>query len=206
MDENEDGCCSLGPAALAERAREWNSIDGSLIGRQRTATGALLRYRLEPGVADALLELLEAERECCPDLSFTATVALSVDAPDRLRPWVADTFAPSGATGSPDPAPVGDEIVDAVRDHYAAAARRIATGTGACTASCEAHEAGIGKGVYDADALEGVADEVSSSSIGCANPVAVAQLGQGETVLELGSGGGLDVLLAARRVGPTGKV
>jgi arsenite methyltransferase len=58
---------------------------------------------------------------------------------------------------------------------------------------------------YDADDLDGLPSEAVAASIGCANPVTVADLHPGDVVLDLGSGGGIDVLLSAQRVGPTGK-
>jgi arsenite methyltransferase len=96
-----------------------------------------------------------------------------------------------------------------VRDHYAEAARSFAAATGCgCTSEgcCGGEtESSSGQGSYageDTALPEGVA----ATSLGCGNPVAVAELRTGETVLDLGSGGGLDVLLSARRVGPTGLV
>ena len=61
---------------LVERAAAWRSLRHALIESKPTPTGAVLRYRLEPGMAEALLELLEAERQCCPSLSLEATVHL----------------------------------------------------------------------------------------------------------------------------------
>jgi arsenite methyltransferase len=63
----------------------------------------------------------------------------------------------------------------------------------------------FGSGLYDTAELSDVPAEAVAGSIGCANPVALAELAVGEVVLDLGSGGGIDVLLSARRVGPTGK-
>ena len=63
----------------------------------------------------------------------------------------------------------------------------------------------IGLELYDAATREGLPDAALLASLGCGNPVAVAELREGETVLDLGSGGGIDVLLSARRVGPTGR-
>ena len=94
-------------------------------------------------------------------------------------------------------------IDDAVREHYAEAARRAAACCGPVVSGSEA--AVFGAGRYDPADLEGLPAEVGALSIGCANPVAVADLAPGEVVLDLGSGGGIDVLLSAKRVGPTGK-
>jgi len=92
-----------------------------------------------------------------------------------------------------------------VRAHYAAAATAVSDGTGCCATDC-AEEAAFGSGQYaDADRALLPVDAVAAS-LGCGNPLAVADLREGETVLDLGSGGGIDVLLSARRVGPTGKV
>jgi len=96
-----------------------------------------------------------------------------------------------------DPVPAS-----ALVDHYAAAARRAATA--ADTGDCATDECGIGAGHYDPTELARLPVAAVAGSIGCANPVALADLHPGETVLDLGSGGGIDVLLSARRVGPTG--
>jgi len=91
-----------------------------------------------------------------------------------------------------------------VRAHYAAAAAAVSDGTGCCTTDCT-DQAVFGAGRYpDADRELLPADAVAAS-LGCGNPLAVADLCEGETVLDLGSGGGIDVLLSARRVGPNGK-
>ena len=90
-------------------------------------------------------------------------------------------------------------IEAAVRDHYATAAIRAGDGGTAC---CDAEADLFGAGLYDT--LEGLPDAAALASIGCGNPTAVAELRLGDVVLDLGSGGGIDVLLSARRVGPTG--
>ena len=64
---------------------------------------------------------------------------------------------------------------------------------------------GFGSGLYSAEDRDALPDAAQLASLGCGNPTAVAELHEGETVLDLGSGGGIDVLLSARRVGPTGK-
>ena len=96
-----------------------------------------------------------------------------------------------------------EEIRRAVRERYAAAARRFgATGESCCAAP------GPGARVpkfYDRDQLREVPEAAALASMGCGNPLAVAELKPGEVVLDLGSGGGVDVLLSAKRVGPTGK-
>ena len=96
-----------------------------------------------------------------------------------------------------------EEIEGAVRSHYAEAAQRVRACGGGGDAC--ATEPGIGADVYDASDLAALPAGAVAASIGCANPVAVAELAEGEVVLDLGSGGGIDVLLSARRVGPNGK-
>ena len=94
-----------------------------------------------------------------------------------------------------------DQIHEMVRERYAAAATQAATRTGACCGP----EAGIGAGLYSALERDELPDAALLASLGCGNPTAVADLREGERVLDLGSGGGIDVLLSARRVGPTGR-
>ena len=77
---------------------------------------------------------------------------------------------------------------------------------GCCSDGCCSDVSGTyGLELYDAASREGIPDAALLASLGCGNPVAVAELREGETVLDLGSGGGIDVLLSARRVGPTGR-
>src|SRR5688500_1227224 len=97
--------------------------------------------------------------------------------------------------------PVTDQIHDMVRERYAAAAVSAATGTGACCGP----EDGIGAGLYSALEQSELPDAAVLASLGCGNPTAVADLRDGERVLDLGSGGGIDVLLSAKRVGPSGR-
>jgi len=93
-----------------------------------------------------------------------------------------------------------DTIREEVRTYYAAAATVAASGQAAC---CGNDAVNFGAGLYDD--LGDLPDAAALASIGCGNPTAVADLRPGEVVLDLGSGGGIDVLLSARRVGPTGK-
>jgi len=94
-------------------------------------------------------------------------------------------------------------IEEAVREHYAAVATNVEASP--VVSGCCGPEAGIGAGCYPVDHLDGLPANAIAASVGCANPVAVAQLAEGEVVLDLGSGGGIDVLLSARRVGAGGK-
>ena len=93
------------------------------------------------------------------------------------------------------------DLLEDVREHYASAARTVLEGEGPCCAPEEADR--FGALLYDTDVAD-VPEAARLASLGCGNPVAVAELRPGERVLDLGSGGGLDVLLSARRVGPEG--
>ncbi|MFF3978725.1 arsenite methyltransferase [Streptomyces sp. NPDC001828] len=93
-----------------------------------------------------------------------------------------------------------------VRRRYAAAAVQVAEGgTACCGPQAVEVDDGFGSTLYAADELGTLPAEAVAASLGCGNPAAVADLHEGERVLDLGSGGGIDVLLSARRVGATGK-
>ena len=94
-----------------------------------------------------------------------------------------------------------EQIHELVRERYALAANQAATASGACCGP----EEGIGAGLYTALEQAELPDAAVLASLGCGNPTAVAELHPGERVLDLGSGGGIDVLLSAKRVGPTGR-
>ena len=97
-------------------------------------------------------------------------------------------------------------IREAVRDRYAAAARAVGGAGGCCGAKASARvEDAITADLYAAAEKSGLPEKAVLASLGCGNPTALAELKAGETVLDLGSGGGIDVLLSARRVGPKGK-
>jgi arsenite methyltransferase len=99
-------------------------------------------------------------------------------------------------------------IKDTVRERYGAAALRVLAGqgNGCCGGACasEARDP-VTADLYGATQTVGVPEQAMLASLGCGNPTALAALSPGEVVLDLGSGGGLDVLLSAQRVGPTGK-
>ena len=95
------------------------------------------------------------------------------------------------------------ELREQVRERYAAAARQV-TGAGCCGPEPVEVEEHFGAGLYADGETEGLPAEAVAASLGCGNPLAVADLRPGERVLDLGSGGGIDVLLSARRVGPGG--
>lgn len=105
------------------------------------------------------------------------------------------------------------DLKTVVKEKYGQAALRVADGntdasccgsSGCCGATTEAWDP-ITANLYDEGEMAGIPAEALLASLGCGNPTALAELREGETVLDLGSGGGIDVLLSARRVGPTGK-
>ena len=100
------------------------------------------------------------------------------------------------------------DLKDIVRGKYGEAAKRARSGGSSCCGASPAASSccdPITSNLYDAGQAGEVPDAALAASLGCGNPTALAELEPGETVLDLGSGGGIDVLLSARRVGPTGK-
>ena len=103
-----------------------------------------------------------------------------------------------------------DELREAVRQRYADAASVASTGRAACDCGggecCEhvSDEGGYGAALYGTSERDELPETAVLASLGCGNPTAAADLREGETVLDLGSGGGIDVILSAKRVGPTG--
>ena len=98
------------------------------------------------------------------------------------------------------------EIKEIVKAEYGQAALQAKRGGSSCCGSVSERAAPITSNLYEVTDTEALPAEVVLASLGCGNPTALAQLNPGETVLDLGSGGGIDVLLSARRVGPNGKV
>lgn len=105
-----------------------------------------------------------------------------------------------------------EDLREQVRQRYAEAAT--AAGAGGCgcnddgsccgNVACEGESEAFGEALYDADQRGELPEAATLASLGCGNPTSVADLHEGETVLDLGSGGGIDVILSAKRVGPTG--
>ena len=131
----------------------------------------------------------EAKGECCGPEHEAGTCGCS-----------------SGTAAVPDDA---GELRETVRDRYAKAAEAVSTGETACCGDAaviadEQREL-FGSGLYGRDDRDALPEAARLASLGCGNPTAVAELHEGEIVLDLGSGGGIDVLLSARRVGPTGR-
>lgn len=119
--------------------------------------------------------------------------------------------ATESVTGSA--ASVKTDMKASVQEKYGAAALRVTGGetgaaccgtSGCCGATTEAWDP-ITADLYDEGQTAGIPAEALLASLGCGNPIALAELNAGETVLDLGSGGGIDVLLSAKRVGSTGK-
>ncbi len=102
----------------------------------------------------------------------------------------------------------GDELKNTVKERYGRAAMNVVAGTsgGCCGGSCGGGSGDpITSNLYSATETATLPEEAVLASLGCANPTALAELNPGEVVLDLGSGGGIDVLLSAQRVGPTGR-
>ena len=99
-------------------------------------------------------------------------------------------------------------IKETVKEKYGQAALRVQSGGSSCCGASPSSGCGdpITSNLYDASQTNQIPEEAVLASLGCGNPTALAKLNPGETVLDLGSGGGIDVLLSAKRVGPTGKV
>jgi len=99
------------------------------------------------------------------------------------------------------------DIKEVVKEKYGQAALRVSSGGSSCCGATSASGCcdPITSNLYDVLQAQQIPEEAMLASLGCGNPTALAQLNAGETVLDLGSGGGIDVLLSAKRVGPAGK-
>ena len=101
------------------------------------------------------------------------------------------------------------DIMEVVKEKYGQAALRVTNGGSSCCGASPVNGSGCGdpitSNLYDALQAGQIPEEALLASLGCGNPTALAKLNPGEVILDLGSGGGIDVLLSAKRVGPTGK-
>src|SRR5688572_7330510 len=102
-----------------------------------------------------------------------------------------------------------ESVKEAVKEKYGEAARRVTSGAGPASCGTAPSAGGCGcdpvsSNLYSETEAGGIPETALQASLGCGNPTALAELRLGDTVLDLGSGGGIDVLLSARRVGPTG--
>ncbi|MBA3466894.1 MAG: arsenite methyltransferase [Gemmatimonadaceae bacterium] len=131
---------------------------------------------------------------------------------ESTLPEASEACCSSGCCDSTDEAPAQD-LKASVKEKYGQAALRVQDGetdtscggsSACCGATTEAWDP-ITSDLYDEKQKAGLPAEALLASLGCGNPTALAELKSGETVLDLGSGGGIDVLLSAKRVGPTGK-
>ena len=180
---SSSGCCAA-PAATTE---ETKVREGKGTAPTTEATTACCTPTVEAKAAGACCEesVAAAPNACC---GSEAAAVTSVAAPSK-------TTRADGA----------DSVKEVVKARYGAAALRVTTGSTSCcggTASCS--DDPITSNLYGEETAE-LPAEALAASLGCGNPTALAELRPGEVVLDLGSGGGIDVLLSARRVGPTGK-
>jgi SAM-dependent methyltransferase len=141
----------------------------------------------QPG--DSFMNPTTGSRSCCspvqPQTTATAPSNACCAAPGAM------------AAGT------GSDVRDIVRQRYGAAAAQVAQG--AAASCCGGADDPITSNLYDALQSAEVPEKALLASLGCGNPTALAELKEGETVLDLGAGGGIDVLLSAKRVGPTGR-
>ena len=100
---------------------------------------------------------------------------------------------------------MGEDLRSRVQERYAGVAWAVRSGGGSCCGGDGAGGVDFASGSYTEEEKAGLPQAASGASLGCGNPVMLADLSQGEVVLDLGSGGGIDVLLSARRVSPGGK-
>jgi arsenite methyltransferase len=133
------------------------------------------------------------------------SVKTEESAPQGLKP---ESFEHRNGTAEAVPFPnPAQNLQEVVRQKYGEAALRVKSGGSSCCGSTAARGCAdpITSNLYNASQIGQLPQEAVLASLGCGNPTALAELRPGETVLDLGSGGGIDVLLSARRVGPTGK-
>lgn len=140
----------------------------------------------------------------------------------ETAPAAEPSRAPRAGAPAPSEPPAGQDIRETVRERYAEAARAVSGRSGSCCGSAVSSRSGsccgsapstpaagcreaFGASLYDESEAQGAPASAVAASLGCGVPTAVADLHEGETVLDLGSGAGADVLISARRVGATGR-
>ncbi len=144
--------------------------------------------------------MAELETDCC-----APTAQASCCEPEQKAECCGEHHgAGCGCPADADALTTGDALRETVREKYAAAARAAAAGSAGCCSPAD--ETGtFGASLYGEEADAEIPEAAVGTSLGCVVPTAVADLHEGEIVLDLGSGAGADVLISARRVGPTGR-
>jgi arsenite methyltransferase len=164
-----------------------------------------LHWAREQGLHDVYL-LTTTAPDFFARLGFARIARGDAPAPMQQAPEFASICASSAITMRL-PLASGEDVRALVRDRYASAARAAAEGEecACCGGKKSKPWNPVTSNLYDEAQTSGLPTEALLASLGCGNPTALAQLNQGEVVLDLGSGGGIDVLLSAKRVGSTGK-
>jgi arsenite methyltransferase len=146
-----------------------------------------------------MAELTQATASCCT----SAEQATCCEADQKAACCdAAPAVGTCGCAAGRAPERAVTDVREAVRERYAAAALAVGTDAGS---SCGCGAGVFGAGLYEEDETDGATAVAVTASLGCGVPTAVADLREGETVLDLGSGAGADVLISARRVGATGR-
>jgi SAM-dependent methyltransferase/thioredoxin reductase len=211
IDPNVHSCGTVPPHGATEL---WQPEPGFYVVGMKSYGRAptflmLTGYEQVRSVVAELTGDLEAARRVELTLPATgvcsAAPAETVSACCAPAPAVVTTLARprSAATSQVAEPPPSDTIKDVVKEKYAAAALRV-SGAGCCGGGSARECDPITSNLYGTETA-GLPAEAVAASLGCGNPAALAELRPGEVVLDLGSGGGIDVLLSAERVGPTGK-
>jgi SAM-dependent methyltransferase/thioredoxin reductase len=211
IDPNVHSCGTVPPHGAAElRQPEPGFYVVGMKSYGRAPTFLMLTgYEQVRSVVAELTGDVEAARRV--ELTLPATGVCSAAPAETASaccapaPAVVTTLARprSAATSQVAEPPPSDTIKDVVKEKYAAAALRV-SGAGCCGGGSARERDPITSNLYGTETA-GLPAEALAASLGCGNPTALAELRPGEVVLDLGSGGGIDVLLSAGRVGPTGK-